>query len=372
MQLGDVFAGQTINVVNAQQTVNAATAVANVASATGTGGGISFTSRQSASGAVESNGSTTVTGSSGDYAGVTSSATGNTATAGACCGALSGTSVQETGAKAVTAGAYVSTALPTEQMSADSVAVGNTQGWITQNGSVAQSTTQTLSGSVRADTEANAGTVSGLAGSSATAVGNDVTLQGTASTVEGLTTQTVKGGEVSATLTSQQQAGDQIAGEATATGNNVTVVNDGAYTTNDHVQSNAAAVTADAAYGVGSWNTASVGSYGVGNSVYVSSASPTTEIGVDQTNQGAVTAKSSLLTGGAGGDAYVTATAVGNAAQGYACATCEGGVGISSSQTNGGAVRATSVYRGTYGGAVTGAASAVGNTATYTVKGSGG
>ena len=332
----------------------------------------SISSRQTTSGAVESSGTTAVTGSSGDYAGITSSATGNTATAGACCGPLSGTSVQGAGAKAITAGAVLSVVQPTGQLSADSVAVGNTQGWISQNGSIAQATTQTLSGPVSADTETDAGLIKGLAGASATAVGNDVTLQGTGSTVEGYTRQSVTGGAVSATLTSRQQAGDQIAGEATATGNNVTVDNDGAYTTNDHAQSNAAAVTADAAYGLGSWNAASVGSYGVGNSVYVSSASPTTEIGVDQANQGAVTARSSLLTGGAGGEAYVTATAVGNAAQGYACATCDGGVGINSSQTNGGAVKATSVYRGPYGGSVTGTASAVGNTATYLVKSSGG
>ena len=115
-----------------------------------------------------------------------------------------------------------------------------------------------------------------------------------------------------------------------------------------------------------------MGAYGVGNSVAVSSASPLTEISVDQTNQGTVSAKSSLLTGGTGGDAYVNATAVGNAAQGYACATCDGGVGINNTQLNGGAVKATAVYKGTYGGAVTGAASAVGNTATYTVRSPGG
>ena len=322
-----MFASQKLEVVDAQQTVNQAVAVGNVASATSAGASLSFTSRQATSGAVASDAHTAVTGSSGDYAGLTSSATGNTATAAACCGGLSGTSVQTTGDKAVEATGVLSVHAPTGQLSADTIAVGNTQGWIAQNGSIAQSTEQTLSGSVRADTTANAGLVTGEAGSSATAVGNDVTLQGTASTVEGLTTQTVTGGEIRATLTSQQQAGDQIAGQATASGNNVTVMNDGAYTTNDHVQSNAAAVTADAAYGVGGWNAASVGAYGVGNSVYVDSASPKTEIGIDQTNTGAVTAKSSLLTGGLGGDAYVNATAVGNAAQGYACSTCEGGVG---------------------------------------------
>ena len=358
--------------VDAQQTVNQAVAVGNVASSVSSGSGASFTSRQTASGAVESKAVSIVTGSSGDYAGLTSSATGNTATAAACCGPLSGTSVQSAGDKPVVARAFVSVVDPTTQLSADSIAVGNTQGWIAQNGSIAQSTTQTLTGPVSADTKVKAGEIDGEAGSSATAVGNDVTLQGTSSTVEGVTNQTTTGGAVSATLASRQQAGDQIVGQATATGNNVTVANDGAYTTNDHTQVNNAALNADATYGIGTWNSASVGSYGVGNSVFVNSTSPTTEIGVDQTNQGAVTARSSLTTGGAGGDAYVNATAVGNAAQGYACSTCQGGVGVGNSQVNGGAVRATASYRGTYGGAITGAASAVGNTATYVAKSSGG
>lgn len=366
-----MFAGQTIAVVEAQQTVNQATAVGNVTSATSTGAGMSFTSTQAVSGAVSANATTSATGTSGDYAGLTSSATGNAATAGACCGRLSGIVTQTAGGQPVTAGAYA-TVNDAGQLSADSAAVGNTQGWISQNGAVAQSTTQTLSGSVKAETEVTAGTISGEAGSSATAVGNDVTIQGSGgSTVEGYTTQTVTGGEVSATLTSQQQAGDQIVGQATATGNNVTVSGDGAYTTNDHAQTNAAAVTADAAYGIGTWNSSSVGAYGVGNSALVTSTSALTEIGVNQTNTGAVTARASLLTGGSGGDAYVSATAAGNAAQGFACSTCEGGVGVQNNQTNSGAVRATSTYRGPYGGAVTGTASAVGNTATYVFKSGG-
>lgn len=371
MQMGDVFAAQTLSVVEAQQTVNQATAAGNTASAVSTGAGVSFTSKQSATGAVEANAVTTVERSSGDYAGVTSSATGNAGTAGACCGRLSGVVTQETGDKAVTAKADLAVG-EADQISADAAAVGNTQGWISQYGSVGQATTQTLSGPVRAQTDVAAGEVYGLAGSSATAVGNDVSVDASqGSAAEGYTTQTVTGGDVRAVLTSQQQAGDEIAGQATATANNVTVYGEGDYVTHEHAQTNAAAVTADAAYGLGTWNSASVGAYGVGNSVLVSSGSALTESGVTQANTGEVAARASLLTGGSGGDAYVSATAVGNAVQGFACSTCDGGVGARSSQSNAGAVRATSVYRGTYGGAVTGTASAVGNTATYVFKSSG-
>ena len=68
----------------------------------------------------------------------------------------------------------------------------------------------------------------------------------------------------------------------------------------------------------------------------------------------------------------MSATAVGNAAQGLVCSTCDGGVGITNTQSNSGSVRASASYRGPATGSVVGAASAVGNTATFTVRAPGG
>ena len=92
---------------------------------------------------------------------------------------------------------------------------------------------------------------------------------------------------------------------------------------------------------------------------------------VSQTSLSPVTVTANL-TGGAGGDAFVSATGVGNAVSGYACATCNGVVRSTSSQTNSGGV---SVSSSVTAGAVTsaaGTASAVGNTATFVVQKTGG
>ena len=364
-----MFAENKLVVVTAEQTVSSATAVGNVASAVGYGGDLSFTSTQSASGAVTAAASTQVS-DSGAYAGATSSATGNAATAGACCGAISGSSRQEAGAKDVTAGTYLDVASYAYQLSADAAAVGNTQGWLTSNGAVRAYTAQNLTGSVVADSSSRAGEIETLAGTSATAVGNDVTTSGTgASSVDLVTDQSNTGFAVRATVTSQQAAGDTVSGQATATSNNVTVENEGGASLTAHTQTSSAAVTADAAYGLSAWNEATVASYGVGNSVYSSNIGPQTELGLAQTNTGAITVNSSLLANGGGDATYVSATAVGNAAQGLICSTCDGGVGINSSQNNSGAVRASSSFRTTAAtGSLVGAASAVGNTATFTVR----
>lgn len=369
VQLGDVFAENKLVVVSAEQTTSSATAAGNIASAIGYGGDISFTSSQAVSGQVTAIASTQVS-NSGAYGGATSSATGNAATAGACCGAVSGSSRQEAGTRDVAAGTYLDVADYAYQLSADAAAVGNTQGWLASNGAVRAASVQRLTGSVTADSSSRAGEIETAAGTSATAVGNDVTSAGTgASTVDLITDQENTGFAVRATVTSQQAAGDTVAGQATATSNNVTVENEGGAALTAHTQTSSAAVTADAAYGLGVWNEATVASYGVGNSVYSSNIGPQTELGVEQANTGAVTARSSLLANGGGDATYVSATAVGNAVQGLVCATCEGGVGIAANQTNSGAVRASSLFRTTAAtGSVVGAASAVGNTATFTVR----
>ena len=359
VQLGDVFADQRIVVTTAEQTVNAATAVGNIASATGVGGDLSFTSTQTNAGAIKA----TATTQADD------SATGNAGTAGTCCGAISGSSHQTSGDKDVTAGGYLDVATYAYALSNDAAAVGNTQGWLTSNGAVRALSEQRLTGSVVADASSRSGEVETLAGTSATAVGNDVTASGTgASSVDLVTDQANSGFAVTATVTGQHAAGDEVAGQATATSNNVTIENEGGASLSAHTQVSSAAVTADAAYGLGTWNSATVASYGVGNSVYASNIGAQTELGIDQTNTGAVTGKASLVASSGGGDTYVSATAVGNAAQGLVCSTCDGGVGISNSQNNSGAVRAVASYHGPATGSVVGAASAVGNTATFTVR----
>ena len=374
MQLGDVFASQTLNVQSADQVVSSAVAAGNIASATGQNADLSFTSQQTVKGGgvVQADAAASSTGSAGAYMGVTASATGNSATAGTCCGLTSGTSVQTVepfSAAQATANALLGGRV--DQLSADALAVGNTQGWLAANGEIRSATTQSLQSYVSADTSVVANIVNGDSGASATAVGNDVTVSATASPVDIRSTQSLKDTGVVATLTVQQQAGDTVTGQATATGNNVSVQNDGGAALTQHAQTNDANIAADAAYGLGTWNSASVGAYGVGNSILLSTSGPQAEMVSNQASSGTVEASASLR-GGGGADSLVSATAIGNAVSGYICSTCDGGVGVKNSQSNTGAVRATSTYKGPATGSVVGSANAVGNSATYVVKSSGG
>ena len=371
VQLGDVFAEGKLSVTTAEQTVTSATAVGNIASAVGEGRPMSFTSQQSASGQVKALVSASAV-DSGAYAGATASASGNAATASTCCGPVSGSSRQDAGAKDVVSGAYLDVTKYAYQLSNDAASVGSTQGWLSTNGAVRAYSAQTLSGSVTADASTRAGEVETVSGTSATAVGNDVTTAVANGTTDLVTEQTATGFAVRGVVTVQQAAGDTVAGMATATANNVTVENAGGASLSAHTQSNAGEVTADSAVGLGAWNSATVGAYGVGNSAYGNNVGPQTEFAADQTNTGAVAARGLLTASGGGGDSYVSATAVGNAIQANACATCDGGVGFGGTQTNRGAVTASASYKGPATGTVTTAASAVGNTATYTVRSAGG
>ena len=371
VQLGDVFAEGKLAVTTAEQTVTSATAVGNIASAVSTGQPMSFTSEQTASGATKA----VVTASvldSGAYAGATASASGNAATASTCCGAVSGSSKQTAGPKETTSGSYLDVTTYAYQLSNNAASVGNTQGWLSTNGAVRAYSQQALTGSVTADASTRAGEIETVSGTSATAVGNDVTTAVTNGTVDLVTDQSNTGFAVKGQVTVQQAAGDTIAAQATATSNNVTVDNAGGASLSAHTQTSSAEVTADSAVGLGQWNSATVGAYGVGNSAYGNNVGPQTEFAADQTNTGAVNARSLLTASGGGSDSYVSATAVGNAIQATACATCDGGVGFRGAQTNSGGVTASTSYKGPATGSVVSAASAVGNTATYTVRSAGG
>lgn len=372
VQLGDVFAGQTIDVVSGDPVVSRAAASGDVASTIGQDAGLSYSGDQRVAGNISGQAQGFVSGGAGQLLSVFASANGSTATAGTCCGATTGTAVQALDAgSSATSSAEVQLAGGAAALDETATAVGDTQGWLSANGSVATTTTQTSAGVIDARATATvAGVVSGAATYSATAVNNDVTGEGTASDVSLTTRQTTtEESPSSATLTVQQDQGDTISAQATATGNNLTqTVTDGTATL-DAQQVNGGDVTADTAVGLGSWNSAVVGAYGVGNSILVSDTGPQATLNASQSNTGAITA-SSGLSGGAGGATSLNATAVGNVVQGYACGTCGGGVGATISQSNEGRVTAVGKVQGPGGGSVTGASTAVGNTVTLQVKGS--
>ena len=367
VQLGDVFAGQTVDVVSGDPVVSQAVAAGNTASSIAPDPGQNYVGSQALSGAVSADAVAAASQGAGQLLQGTSSATGNTATVGACCGTVQGLSTQTVDASSsVSVETEVRGQGPTQQVSADATAIGDTQGYESSGAYIGTQTVQQTSGVIDAQTVATVGDVQGPSGYSATSLANDVTATSDTGLVALVTRQTADAtAPSSATLTVQQDGGDTIQGQATATGNNLNAVSGGTVSL-DSQQANAGDVTASADLAAGGWNSASVGAYGVGNSILADGSGVLANS--SQTNTGAVSA-SAQLSGGAGGESYVNATAVGNALQGYACSGC-GGVNATAQQTNSGGVAAVGRLAGPGGGAALGAASAIGNTATFTVKSS--
>ena len=135
----------------------------------------------------------------------------------------------------------------------------------------------------------------------------------------------------------------------------------------DNVHAPSSSVATDFQFGTGQAT-----ALGVGNSVLAGNQGPSTELDNTQVNTGGIQAQASF-TGDNGFDATSSATAMGNAAIGYACSQCGGVISINNSQvTSGGGVEADSstTITNTAGSArsATGIATAVGNSATYYVS----
>ena len=373
VQLGDVFAQQTINVTEAPNGVSAATtAIANAATGIGSGAAMDYEATQQLSADSHAIGTANVAGgySSGLY--VTTSANGNTGTAGTCCAATTGNVNQNIGGyHAVTAESYANTGGYTDTVSVDSAAVGNTQGWEAVNGSVNSTTTQVHYGTTDAQTSANIAAAN-EASYSATAVANNVTTDLTNSSANQTVSQDTYGYEDTANVSVMQGYGTDVAAAATSTANNINVTSDGGDVSLNADQRDGKPVIATSSVNIDNWSGGATSSaYGVANSAIVSNAGPNTTVNATQNAIGPVTVTASL-TGGAGGDGLASATGVGNAVSGYACASCNGVVRGSATQTSAGGVSTTATVTGGTMNSATGISTAIGNTATFVVSKPGG
>ncbi len=171
-----------------------------------------------------------------------------------------------------------------------------------------------------------------------------------------------------------QDYGGDAASTTSAVANNFNVYSDSYGNFIDATQSNTGAVNVSNNQTVGTWTgTAATTSYGIGNSTLVSNAGSYTQANTDQNNAAGITVNASLYGGsvGDGGNAYVSASGVGNAVSAYACATCNGTISAKNKQVNSGAVRTSASLTASNVTTASGVASAVGNTATYDVVSSG-
>ena len=375
INVGGLFADQTLNVVTADEGVTATTtAGANTFGMTVNGADGGLTSNQVNQGVVSAHGVVNVTTSMGDSSNVNTTAVGNSGTAFAAYGTLSGFMVQ-TNSAAVTARSQIEgeTAQAGDVVES-SLAAGNSQGLLMVNGAMGARVSQKNEADVAADGGAILQYVAGTAVVAGTAAGNNIDLTGAnGSAARVITDQNNVADNVTATKFTAYGNSNLTTTAATASGNNLNASNSGTLLDVASHQVNTAYVRAQAEGTSYEFGGAQATAYGVGNSAMATNSNgPGLVLDNVQVNDGGGVEVIASFEGHDGYDAGSNATAIGNAVSGYVCNQCSGSMTATNNQSNNVDVSARSTT--TINGAarsVVGVSTATGNNATFSVTNSG-
>ena len=371
LQLGDVFAGQTLNVVDADDQVTVSTAAAgNSLSGTTQSGHLTVQSSQTLQGDVRARTDLVLGGDTDGHVTAVTQANGNYLAAGAYGGDVTLDATQTVGDVRIEAisdlpggtarligGGRIETSA-----AANVVATAAQYGHI--DGTVAQSSQATVFSS-------NYGAVQYAPGEtvfSSQALGNAVAYTGTAPASQDMRVQQANTGALVQAGTSAN-AGNawDLAGRARAGANQAVFANAGGSSVVEAQQTNASRVWAESIVTSYDYGRATSHAQASGNALSVGNDDIYVRIDNAQFNSGGVEADASFA-GANGYDAYVGADAVGNSVTGYACAECGATLQADNVQTNQGDVSATARTTVTGDGrAVITGTNAVGNAANFYV-----
>ncbi|MFC5372730.1 holdfast anchor protein HfaD [Brevundimonas faecalis] len=380
LQLGDVVAGQQLNVVDVSDQVTVSTAASGNSLAGGTEGQpMHLRSTQDMRG--DASASTTLT-LGGDTRGLTTSVTQARANylAGTANNAQMTVETDQVGQGDVTASSRI-TGVDARLVSGGQIAsgaYGNTTaltGGATGSGRTAITGTinQTMNGDVRATNTASPRYAPAPTDFSSEAAANAVQVTTGPSSNQDLTVRQRSSGAVVEADTSVW-AGNawNLAGRSRATGNQAVFYNQGGSLIADTDQENSAQIIGAVELSSYDFGAATAAADAVANNVVVGNNDIYVDIDNVQVNTGGVEATASF-TGQKGYDAYVGANAAGNSITGYACSECGGNLNANNVQTNAGNVRANAVttINGSGRNVIAGA-NAVGNAATFYVTRNGG
>lgn len=372
IQLGDVFATQTLNVVTVEEGVGAETnANGNAVVAAVDRTNMSVTSNQTMAGATSAWTVVNATGSMGESSQVNTTATGNIADISASQGTVTGVLTQiATAAPTVTArGQIEGETAEAGDIGLATTAASNSAGINLVNGSAGVRVNQSSNADVLADGGAIVQYVSGTADVSGVAAGNSVALIGTQSSAARIATSQTNGGQVQASQFTAYGNAQTAVTSTSASGNVVGAVNDGPLLDVTSNQYNDAYIRSQAEGSAYQYGTAAVVAYGVGNSVLAGNNGESVVLDNVQLNTGGGVEVIAGFSGQTGYDASSRATAIGNDATAYSCSSCTGSMNIDSRQTNNSDVGATSTTS-LGGGArsVNSSSQAIGNNASFYVS----
>ena len=371
LNVGNLFADQTLNVVTADEGVTATTtAGANTFGMTVVNADGGLTSNQVNQGSVDAHGVVNISGSMGDASTVTTTAVGNSGTATTAYGTLSGFMVQ-TNSGAVTARSQIEAEnAQAGDVTETSSAAGNSQGLLMVNGSIGARVSQNNQADVAATGGAVIQYVGGTAIVAGTAAGNNIDLTGADQSAARVITDQNNGATSVMAVKSANYGNSYLTTTgATASGNNLNAANEGTLLDVASHQYNTAYVGAQAVETSYQFGGAQATAYGVGNSAMASNVNgPGLVLDNVQVNDGGGVEVVASFEGHDGYDGGASATAIGNAVSGYACNQCSGSMTATNSQSNNVDISARStVTVSSSGRSVVGISTATGNNATFSV-----
>jgi hypothetical protein len=369
IQLGDAIGQLNVHVGSAQNVTAPSVAAGNNMAAKAVERDMNVDTRQTLGGRVIA----TTNVAAGDLRGgatvATANATGNAAQVEGCCANTNVFSEQITkeGSK-VAARSVIRTGSGDTLVSATQAVGNNYAGW-SANGSTDSFAGQYNAATIQSHSLIEACCNNESVTSSAVGAANSARFGGESSTVyAGVNQKNYAGVDVTSRV--NINSATNVTSAASAAGNLAEVQNKWGYAQLDGYQENNGRVRAGSAIHLNDWNGFAVsGSNAIGNSAILSNLGSDATIGMTQNNFGAVSSHASLAGNSSrGGVGVVTATAVGNAITGYACASCgQEGVKVEgySAQYNYAPVTAyASAHVGT-AGTIAASATAVGNSATF-------
>lgn len=372
LQLGDVFAGQTLNVVDSQDQVTAETsAQGNSASGAVYNGSITVQSDQTMQGDAVATTDITLGGDTYGEVNATSQAGGNYLAVSAYDATLTLDATQTTDDGLISATTEVgdSSARLHAGATVGASAISNTVAVYGQGSVIAGTIDQSSSAIVRSFGRIESQYIPDEASVASQAIVNAIAVNSGATSGQDLRiAQRSFGSFIEAEASANAGNAWDLAARARATANQAVLYNQGGSVVTASDQRNSSFVRASAlttaydygraeAYARGAANELSVGN----NDIYV-------EIDNTQFNAGGVDV-TATFSGTNGYDVSVGADAVGNSVTGFACSECEGYLEARNTQTNSGDVSAVAdtTVAGSNRSVITGA-NAVGNSASFYVS----
>lgn len=372
LQLGDVFADQTLNVVDSQDQVTVGTtANGNAASGAVENGSVAVRSTQDMRGDAIATTSVTLGGDTSGPVAVQSNAGGNylavsgydanvtveatQRNTGALVGAL--TEVGDENARLLAGGVVSATA------------TSNTVSLYGEGSVVQGAVEQSSSATVRAYSRLDSQYVPAAAEVQAQAMGNAIGVNSGQTSGQDLAfDQTSTADFIEAEASANTGNGWDLAARARAVGNYANSYNSGGSVVTGSAQDNASFIRSAATTTAYDYGRAQAYASGAGNQLSVGNNDIYVEIDNSQINTGGVEVTSTFQ-GTNGYDVYVGAEATGNAVTGYACSECQGYLEARNTQTNSGDVsaRTNTVVSGSNRSVIS-SATATGNSATFYVS----